>query len=146
MAFTETSARLTDQGVMAMLTAAVQSATASGQPQCIVIVDASGVVLGSFRMTGSRYLSLKSATAKARTAASIGAATHTLPDHAKAALAAATGGDVTGLKGGCRSAPAALFSAASAWGQAPATRTRRWHAPRSPPSERTRSERAAGPR
>ncbi|WP_377294787.1 heme-binding protein [Rhizobium sp. SG2393] len=100
MAFTETSARLTDQGVMAMLTAAVQSATASGQPQCIVIVDASGVVLGSFRMTGSRYLSLKSATAKARTAASIGAATHTLPDHAKAALAAATGGDVTGLKGG----------------------------------------------
>lgn len=100
MAFTETSARLTDQGVMAMLTAAVQSAAASGQPQCIVIVDASGVVLGSFRMTGSRYLSLKSATAKARTAASIGAATHTLPDHAKAALAAATGGDVTGLKGG----------------------------------------------
>ncbi|SIR34114.1 Uncharacterized conserved protein GlcG, DUF336 family [Rhizobium sp. RU20A] len=100
MAFTETTARLTDQGVMAMLTSAVQAAGASGQPQCIVIVDGSGVVLASFRMTGSRYLSLKSATAKARTAASIGAPTHTLPDHAKAALAAATGGDVTGLKGG----------------------------------------------
>ncbi len=100
MAFTEASARLTDQGVMTMLTAAVQAAAASGQPQCIIIVDASGVELAVFRMAGSRYLSLKSATAKARTAASIGAPSHTLPDHAKAALAAATGGDVTGLKGG----------------------------------------------
>ncbi len=100
MAFTETTAKLTDDGVLAMLTAAIEAAKASGQPQCIVIADQSGVVLGSFRMNGSRYLSLKSATAKARTAASIGAPSHSLPEQAKAALAAATEGEVTGLRGG----------------------------------------------
>lgn len=100
MAFTETTAKLTDEGVFAMLKGAIDAAEASGQPQCIVIVDQSGVVLCSFRMGGSRYLSLKSATAKARTAASIGAPSASLPEHAKTALAAATGGDVTGLRGG----------------------------------------------
>ena len=100
MNFVETSARLTDEGVFAMLKAAVDAAKASGQPQCIVIVDASGVVLGSFRMTGSRYLSLKSATAKARTAASIGAPSDALPEQVRPAIAAATQGDMTGLRGG----------------------------------------------
>ncbi|WEX91499.1 heme-binding protein (plasmid) [Sinorhizobium garamanticum] len=38
------------------------------QPQCIVIVDASGVTLGQLRMRGARFLSLASAEAKARTA------------------------------------------------------------------------------
>ncbi|CAN7292659.1 heme-binding protein [Rhizobium sp. LjRoot30] len=100
MAFTETSATLTDMGVLAMLQAAIDAAKAMGQPQCIVIVDASGVILGSFRMKGSRYLSLKSAAAKARTAASIGAASQSLPEHARVPLAVATQGDVTGLRGG----------------------------------------------
>nr|WP_298105586.1 heme-binding protein [uncultured Shinella sp.] len=100
MNFVETSARLTDDGVFAMLKVAVDAAKASGQPQCIVIVDASGVVLGSFRMTGSRYLSLKSATAKARTAASIGAPSDALPEQVRPAIAAATQGDMTGLRGG----------------------------------------------
>ncbi len=100
MPFTETTAKLTDEGVLAMLQGAIDAAKASGQPQCIVIVDQSGVVLSSFRMNGSRYLSLKSSTAKARTAASIGAPSHSLPDHAKLPLAAATRGEVTGLRGG----------------------------------------------
>jgi glc operon protein GlcG len=100
MSFVETSARLTDEGVFAMLQAAVEAAKVSGQPQCVVIVDASGVVLGSFRMTGSRYLSLKSATAKARTAASIGAPSDAVPEHVRPAIAAATQGDITGLRGG----------------------------------------------
>ena len=43
-----------------------------GQPQCIVIVDASGEVLAEIRMTGAKFLSRKSALAKALTAASIG--------------------------------------------------------------------------
>lgn len=100
MSFVETTARLTDEGVSAMLSAAVSAATAMGQPQCIVIVDPSGVVLASFRMAGSRYLSLKSATAKARTAASIGAPSDSVPEAVRPAIAAATGGDVTGLRGG----------------------------------------------
>jgi uncharacterized protein GlcG (DUF336 family) len=100
LAYTEPATKLTDDGVITLLQAAMSKATAMGQPQCIVIVDQSGVILCSFRMSGSRYLSLKSATAKARTAASIGAPTASLPEHAKAALAAATQGDVTGLRGG----------------------------------------------
>lgn len=100
MSFVETTARLTDDGVSAMLIAAIGAAKAMGQPQCIVIVDVSGVALASFRMSGSRYLSLKSAAAKARTAASIGAPSDSLPEHVRPAIAAASGGDVTGLRGG----------------------------------------------
>lgn len=100
MAFTETSARLTDAGVLALLQAAIDAAKAMGQPQCIVIVDQSGVTLGSFRMKGSRYLSLKSAGAKARTAASIDAPSNSLPEHARVPLAVATQGEMTGLRGG----------------------------------------------
>jgi uncharacterized protein GlcG (DUF336 family) len=100
MDFVQKTAKLSDAGVLAMLTAAIEAADLSRQPQCIVIVDASGVVLGAFRMSGARYLSLKSATAKARTAASIGASSDSVPDAARGAIAAATGGDMTGLRGG----------------------------------------------
>lgn len=100
MPFTHATAKLSDEGLMAMLSAAIAKADAMGQPQCIAIVDASGVELCIFRMNGSRYLSLKSALAKARTAASIGKPGNTLPEDARAALAAATGGAVTGLRGG----------------------------------------------
>ncbi len=100
MAFIETSAKLTDDGVQALLDAAISAAKAMGQPQCIAIVDASGVELATFRMAGSRYLSIRSALAKARTAASINAASNSVPEHAKLLLAAATKGEATGLRGG----------------------------------------------
>lgn len=100
MTFVETTARLTDDGLSAMLMAAVGAAKAMGQPQCIVIVDQSGVALASFRMAGSRYLSLKSAAAKARTAASIGSPSDSVPEAVRPAIAAATEGAVTGLRGG----------------------------------------------
>ena len=100
MGFVETSAKLTDEGVQALLVAALSAARAMGQPQCIAIVDASGVELARFRMSGSRYLSIRSALAKARTAASINAPSNSVPDHAKLLLAAATRGEATGLRGG----------------------------------------------
>ncbi|MVA25426.1 heme-binding protein [Agrobacterium vitis] len=101
MSFTTPSSALTDEGVATLLRAAIDAATAMGQPQCIIIVDHSGVELASFRMRGSRcYLSLKSARAKARTAASLAAPSHSVPDHAKLLLAAATQGEATGLRGG----------------------------------------------
>lgn len=100
MAFTEPTTRLTHTGVMEMLRAAVDRATEMGQPQCIVIVDASGVTMGELRMNGAKFLSLKSARAKARTAASLRAPSATVPDHFRAGIAAATGGEVTGLSGG----------------------------------------------
>ncbi len=100
MTFVETTTRLTDEGIAAMLMAAVGAANAMGQPQCILIVDQSGVALASFRMAGSQYLSLKSAAAKARTAASIGSPSDSVPETVRPAIAAATGGAVTGLRGG----------------------------------------------
>ena len=98
--FFEPSALLTDKGVLVMLQAAIDTASGMGQPQCIVIVDQSGVVLGSFRMKGARFLSLKSALAKARTAASINAPSTAIPEHARLLISGTTQGDVTGLKGG----------------------------------------------
>lgn len=97
--FTATT-RLTHAGTLAMLSVAVAKAEDIGQPQCIVIVDASGEVLGEIRMTGSRFLSRKSALAKAQTAASIGAPSVNVPEAMRAGLGMATGGAVTGLKGG----------------------------------------------
>lgn len=99
-AFAADTQVLTHAGVMAMLAAAIAKAEEIGQPQCVVIVDASGEVLGEIRMTGAKYLSRKSARAKARTAASIGAPTTAIPDAVRPHIAAATGGAVTGLGGG----------------------------------------------
>ena len=100
MAFSQSTTVLTHTGVMAMLSAAVTRAEEIGQPQCVVIVDASGELLGEIRMTGAKFLSRKSARAKARTAASIGAPGTSVPEAVRPAIAAATGGEVSGLPGG----------------------------------------------
>lgn len=91
---------LTHQGALAMLQAAVARAEDIGQPQCIVIVDASGQCLAEIRMTGSKFLSRRSAMAKALTAASIGAESQKIPDEIRPFIALATDGVVTGLPGG----------------------------------------------
>lgn len=98
--YTEPTIKLTHQAVLAMLNAAADKAEEIGQPQCIVIVDASGETLGSLRMNGSKFLSQKSARAKARTAASIGAPSDGIPEAVGLYIAAATEGDVTRLGGG----------------------------------------------
>jgi len=100
MAWTSEARILTHHGAMAMLAAAVAEAESLGQPQCIVIVDASGEILAELRMTGAKFLSRKSALAKARTAASIGAPSASIPEAVRAPVAAATDGAVTGLPGG----------------------------------------------
>ena len=91
---------LTHAAVLKMLQAAVARAEQTGQPQCIVIVDASGETLGEIRMTGAKYLSLRSARTKARTAASFGAPSDSIPEAVGVEIAAATGGAVTRLPGG----------------------------------------------
>lgn len=100
MSHTIETLALTHQAALTMLAAAADKATEIGQPQCIVIVDASGEIIGSLRMTGAKFLSLRSARAKARTAASINNETSAIPEHMRAGLAAATGGAVTALGGG----------------------------------------------
>jgi glc operon protein GlcG len=96
----ETRKFLTHKAVLAMLAAAVDRAEAIGQPQCIIIVDASGCTLGELKMTGAKFLSLKSARAKALTAASTGKPSGAIPEAVRPAIGAATGGLVTGLPGG----------------------------------------------
>lgn len=91
---------LTHAASLDMLHAAVAKADEIGQPQCIVIVDKSGEVLASLRMTGAKFLSLRSATAKARTAASTGGESGAIPAEVAPLIASATNGEVTGLAGG----------------------------------------------
>lgn len=100
MGATQPSQILTHEGVMMMLKAAVAKAEEIGQPQCIVIVDASGELLAELRMTGAKFLSRKSARAKALTAASVGAPSTAIPEAVRPAIGAATDGCVTGLPGG----------------------------------------------
>ena len=98
--YLQPSGVLTHKAVLTMLEAAVTCAEEMGQPQCIVIVDASGEPLGEIRMTGAKFLSRRSARTKARTAASIGAPSDSIPEAVRPQIAAATGGAVTGLAGG----------------------------------------------
>jgi uncharacterized protein GlcG (DUF336 family) len=91
---------LTHSAALSMLENGMAKATEIGQPQCLVVVDASGEVIASLRMSGAKYLSMLSATAKARTAASTGAATGGMPEEFAAKIAAATGNAVTNLPGG----------------------------------------------
>jgi uncharacterized protein GlcG (DUF336 family) len=100
MQFTQATERLTDAALLAMLHASVTRAQAMGQPQCIVIVDPSAVDLAVLRMTGAKVLSLRSARAKAQTAASTGKPSDALPEPVRPAIASATQGAMTGLQGG----------------------------------------------
>ncbi len=94
------SACLNDEALQIMLSAAIEKASAIGVPECIVIVDPSCVDLLSFRMTGAKVMSLESARAKAITAASNRAPSGGIPPEFAPAVAAATQGSVTNLKGG----------------------------------------------
>lgn len=100
MAYTENTKKLTHEGVMVALRAAIDKAMEIGQPQCIVIVDASGESVGEIRMSGAKFLSLKSARTKARTAASNRAPSANIPADFQPKIASATQNNVTGLPGG----------------------------------------------
>lgn len=100
MIFARPTLELTHAASLAMLQAAVAKAEDIGQPQCVVIVDAAGVTLAELRMTGAKFLSLKSARAKALTAASIRAASASIPEQVRTHIGLATSGEVTGLPGG----------------------------------------------
>ena len=94
------SKRLTLRGALTMIEAAIAKADSMGVPQCVVVVDASGEVLASARMDGAKFLSLKTATAKARTAASNNAPTGAIGNEQALAASITTGGAMTVLRGG----------------------------------------------
>jgi uncharacterized protein GlcG (DUF336 family) len=97
--FRETVA-LTHRGALDALNAAVARAEAMGVPQNIVIVDQSGVLLASIRMDGAKYLSIDTATGKARFAASHNAPSGNLPFEAGVTFGVVTKGTATNLPGG----------------------------------------------
>ncbi len=100
MAETAPALRLTNDGAMKMLQAAVEKARAMGVPQCIAVVDTGGHLLAFSRMDGAFVLSIDSALAKAMTAASYGAPTGQIPEGVDIKLAIATGGKRVNLPGG----------------------------------------------
>lgn len=100
MVYSVPTKTLTHEAVMAMLQRAIAKAEELDQPQCIVIVDASGELLGEIRMTGAKFLSRKSAFAKAVTASSIRAPSESVPQEVRPLIGMATEGRVTGLPGG----------------------------------------------
>lgn len=100
MTFTRETLALSHAGALQALSAAVDKAIAIGVPQCIYIVDASGETIASLRMDGAKYLSMHTARAKARTAASINAPTGTMAFEFGTAAGIASQGGVTHLPGG----------------------------------------------
>lgn len=91
---------LSHQGVLNALTAAVAKAEELGVPQNIVVVDASGVLLGSIRMDGAKYLSIDTATGKARSAASNNSPSGHQQTDAGLMVSVVTKGGSTNLPGG----------------------------------------------
>jgi glc operon protein GlcG len=92
--------KLTHQGALQLLNAALEKAAAMKQPQCIAVVDDGCNLLAFIRMDGAKVLSEKSSIHKAMTAASSRVPTGNTPADVEAKLALATGGMVTNLKGG----------------------------------------------
>ena len=100
MAETSPALRLTNEGAMQILNAAMAKAAEMGVPQCISVVDAGGHLLAFSRMDGAFVLSIDSSLMKAMTAASYGEPTGHIPEGVDLKLAIATQGKRVNLPGG----------------------------------------------
>ena len=100
-------ARLTHEGALNVLRAAIEKAEELSVPQCIAVTDDGGRLLTFVRMDGAKFLSIRTSLRKAMTAASqrapSGQATHSVHhsegDHA-VRIGLVTGGRLTRLEGG----------------------------------------------
>ncbi len=100
MADTAPALKLTVEGAMKLLAAAMKKAAEMKVPECISIVDAGGQLLAFARMDGAFTLSIESSLVKAMTAASYGEPTGNLPAGIDLKLAIATQGKRVNLPGG----------------------------------------------
>jgi uncharacterized protein GlcG (DUF336 family) len=100
MTDTTASLKLTHDGAMRLLNAAIAKAKDMGQPQCISIVDAGGHLLALTRMDGAYALSIETSLKKAQTAASYGEPTGNIAAGIDIKLAIATEGKRVNLPGG----------------------------------------------
>ena len=100
MSDTKQTVKLTSNGAMKILQAAMEKAESMGVPQCITIVDAGGHMLAFCRMDGAFVLSNDSSMKKAVTAAIYGQLTGQMDDNIAIKLAIATDGKRVNLPGG----------------------------------------------
>jgi glc operon protein GlcG len=100
MADTAASLKLTIDGAMKLLNAAMAKARDMNVPQCIAVVDAGGHILAFARMDGAYALSVDTALMKAMTAASYGVPTGDIGAGIDIKLAIATQGKRINLPGG----------------------------------------------
>ena len=97
---TTPSLKLTIDGAMKLLQAAMAKAREMNVPQCICVVDAGGHLLTMARMDGAFALSVDTALRKAQTAASYGVPTGDIAAGIDLKLAIATEGRRINLPGG----------------------------------------------
>ena len=100
MTATSSHLRLTHDGALEVLQAAMQRAAALAVPQCIAVVDDSGNLLAFVRMDGAKFLSIQTAQRKALTAADRRSASGGLEAGHDLRLGLVTEGRLTNLKGG----------------------------------------------
>ena len=100
MTDTVPSLRLTTEGALKLLSAAITKAKEIGVPECISIVDAGGHLLAFARMDGAFVQSIDSSLMKAMTAASYGEPTGNIAAGIDIKLAIATQGKRINLPGG----------------------------------------------
>lgn len=100
MADTAASLKLTVEGALKLLQAAMAKASAMGIPECISIVDPGGHLLAFARMDGAFIQSIDSSLMKAMTAASYSEPTGNIEAGIDLKLAIATGGKRINLPGG----------------------------------------------
>lgn len=100
MTDTESTVRLTQEGALHVLQAAMDHAAAIGVPQCIAVVDDRGLLLAFVRMDGAKILSVQTAQRKALTAADRRTASGGMDPGHDLKLSIVTDGRLTNLKGG----------------------------------------------
>ena len=100
MTDTVPSLRLTTEGALKLLSAAITKAKEIGVPECISIVDTGGHLLAFARMDGAFVQSIDSSLMKAMTAASYGEPTGNIAAGIDIKLAIATQGKRINLPGG----------------------------------------------
>ena len=100
MPYTKPSLKLTHEGALRALDAALKKAEALGVPQNITIVDDGGNLLAFLRMDGAKVLSIRTSQKKAISAASLRQPSGHLKPELEVKMAIATEGAMTNLEGG----------------------------------------------
>ncbi len=92
--------KLTQEGALKLLDAAVAKAEGNKTPMCIAVVDDGGNLLAFIRMNGAKIHSIDTSISKARTAVSTRTQTGGIPYELSMKLALASGGKYTNLNAG----------------------------------------------